>query len=418
MRILLLSAFYPPYVVGGWEQLVEDINQDLQARGHETHVVTSMYGVNRPVHEPSVDRILALETDVFHYKPLDFLAHSSRLKTNVQRVKKVIEKFRPDIVFVHVMWNLSKGVAWVAEKLCPDRVVYYIANDWPYAIDLHSAFWMDRARGSLAAKAKELIAPLPLKFMQYENSKFRLDFKRVMCVSKSVRNDLAEYARIDPQSMRVIYNGVSADVFTPDWSKKSYGTERAFSLLYAGNIVPHKGVHTAIEAMALLARKPNARNIHLSIIGSGHPDYENQLRNLVSTHQIADKVSFLGRFPRSDMPALFRMFDAFVFPSIWNEPLARVMEEAMASGLTVIGTLTGGTGELLIEGETGLTFEPEHPEMMAQRIEQLYDDPVLCRTLADNGRNKVFREFGRERMMNEIETYLNEVITNSVAQRV
>ena len=96
MRILLLSAFYPPYVVGGWEQLVEDINQDLQARGHETHVVTSMYGVNRPVHEPSVDRILALETDVFHYKPLDFLAHSSRLKTNVQlwlRVKSGVKRW-------------------------------------------------------------------------------------------------------------------------------------------------------------------------------------------------------------------------------------------------------------------------------------------------------------------------------------
>lgn len=414
MRILLLSALYPPYVVGGWEQLVEDINQDLQARGHETHVVTSMYGVNRPVYEPGVDRILALETNVYHYKPLDFLTHSPRLKNNIQRVKKVIETFRPDIVFVHVMWNLSKGVAWVAEKLCPDRVVYYIANDWPYAIDLHSAFWMDRARGPLAAKAKELIAPIPLKFMQYENSKFRLDFKRVMCVSQSVKHDLAEYARIDPQRMRVIYNGVSADVFTPDWFKKPYGAERAFSLLYAGNIVPHKGVHTAIEAIALLARTPNARNIHLSIIGSGHPDYEDQLRNLVSTHKIEDKVSFLGRYPRLEMPALFRKFDALVFPSIWNEPLARVMEEAMASGLTVIGTLTGGTGELLIDGVTGLTFLPEHPEMMAHCIERLYDDSALCRTLADNGRNKVFHEFGRARMMDEIETYLNNVINRVV----
>jgi len=415
MRILLLSAFYPPYVIGGWEQLVEDINQDLQARGHEIQVVTSMYGVNRPVHEPGVDRILALETDVYHYKPLDFLAHSPRLRNNIQRVKKVIEAFRPDIVFIHGMWNLSKGVAWVAEKLCPDRVVYYIASDWPYAIDLHSAFWMDRARRPLATKAKELIAPIPLKIMQYENSKFHLDFQRVMCVSQSIKNDLAEYAKIGPQRMRVIYNGVSADVFTPDWSKKPYGIERAFSLLYAGNIVPHKGVHTAIEAMALLAQIPNARNIHLSIIGSGHPDYEDQLRNLVTTYQIEDKVSFLRRFPRAEMPALFRKFDALVFPSIWNEPLARVMEEAMASGLTIIGTLTGGTHELLIGGETGLTFQPEHPEMLARCIKQLYDNPALCRTLADNGHNKVFNEFGRARMIDDIEAYLENIVKGHMA---
>jgi len=134
----------------------------------------------------------------------------------------------------------------------------------------------------------------------------------------------------------------------------------------------------------------------------------------VSSHHLEDKVSFLGRFPRAEMPALMRKFDALVFPSIWNEPLARVMEEAMASGLVVIGTLTGGTGELLAEGETGLTFQPEHPEMLAQRIEQLYDDPALCRILADNGRDKVIREFGRARMVDEIEAYLENVVKNTV----
>lgn len=413
MRILFLSAFYPPYVIGGWEQLVQDINQDLQARGHETHVLTSMFGVNKPIREPGVDRILDLETDVYHYRPMDFLAHLPRVMNNIHRVRKTINTFQPDIVFVHVMWNLSRGIAWIAEQLCPERVVYYIANDWPYAIDSHSAFWTDPARRPFAAKAKELIAPIPLKIMQYENNRFHLDFKRVMCVSQAVKNDLATKAGIDLQRMLVVHNGVGGHVFTPDWSKKPYGAERAFSLLYAGNIVPHKGVHTAVEAMALLVQKPESKNIHLSIIGSGHPDYENSLRDLVSKHHLEHKVSFLGRVPRSEMPVLMRKFDSLVFPSIWNEPLARVMEEAMAAGLVVIGTLTGGTGELLVEGETGLTFQPEHPEILAQRIEQLYDDPALSRTLAENGRNKVLREFGRDRMVDEIDAYLKDVVQNT-----
>lgn len=413
MRILILSAFYPPYVVGGWEQLVEDINHDLQARGHETHVLTSMFGVEKPVREPGVDRILTLEADVYHYKPLEFLVHSPKVRNNLTRMKQTIESFQPDIVFVHVMWNLSKGIAWAAEQVCPGRVVYYVANDWPYAVDPHTAFWLDRARKPLAAKVKELIAPIPLRMMRRENRRFNLDFEHVMCVSQAVKNDLMEYVGIDPERMLVVHNGVGANVFTPDCSKIPYGAERPFSLLYAGNIVPHKGVHTAIEAIALLKCGSNNRNIHLSILGSGHPDYEASLRNLVTTHQLDEHVSFLERVPRSEMPALMQKFDALVFPSIWNEPLARVMEEAMAAGLAVIGTLTGGTGELLVEGETGLTFQPEHPEMLAQRIAQLYDDPDLCRVLAENGRNRVIREFGRARMVDEIEAYLENVLRDS-----
>jgi len=416
MRILFLSAFYPPYVIGGWEQLVEDINREFQTRGHETHVLTSVYGVGKKwAKEPGVDRILTLESNIYHYKPMDFLAHSTRLKNNLRRTKAVIEKFKPDIVFIHGMWNLSKGIAWVAEQLCPERVVYYIANDWPYAVDMHSAFWKDRARRSLAALAKELIAPIPLEIIQRENHRFQLDFKKVLCVSHAIKDNLAENVRIDAQRLRVVYNGVEENLFIPDWKKIPYGQEREFSLLYAGSIAPHKGVHTAIEAMALLNNKPESLRISLSIVGSGLPDYEASLHDLVKKHHLEEKVHFLGRYPRAEMPNLLQKFDVLILPSIWEEPLSRVMEEAMAAGLTIVGTLTGGSGELLVEGETGLTFEPGNAEMLAQRIEDLYSEPGLCKQLAENGRNRVIRDFGLHRMMDEIEAYLDEVVKNTTA---
>jgi glycosyltransferase involved in cell wall biosynthesis len=274
---------------------------------------------------------------------------------------------------------------------------------------------MDKASSPLVAMAKELIAPIPLEIIRREKRRFHLDFKHVMCVSQAIKNDLAEYAGIDERRLRVVYNGVEEGKFIPNWDKKPYGQERTFSLLYAGNVAPHKGVHTAIEAMGLLAQKHGSMNVNFSILGSGHPDYEGSLRDLVTKYHLEDKVNFLGRFPRAEMPGLLQRFDALVFPSIWEEPLARVMQEAMAAGLTVIGTLTGGTGELLVEGETGLTFEPENAGMLAQCIEQLYNDPALCRKLADNGRNRVISDFGMRRMIDEIETYLENVIKNTIA---
>jgi hypothetical protein len=56
MRILFISTFYPPHIVGGWEQLVQEINERLQDRGHITHVLTSQHGVGHPLQEPGVDR--------------------------------------------------------------------------------------------------------------------------------------------------------------------------------------------------------------------------------------------------------------------------------------------------------------------------------------------------------------------------
>ena len=68
------------------------------------------------------------------------------------------------------------------------------------------------------------------------------------------------------------------------------------------------------------------------------------------------KIRFVGQVDRYEMPSVMIEHDVLVFPSVWEEPLARVVQEAMASGLVVIGTVTGGTAEILRDGVTGLTF--------------------------------------------------------------
>jgi glycosyltransferase involved in cell wall biosynthesis len=414
MRILLISAFYPPFMIGGWEQLVRDINNLLQVRGHTTHVLTSTYGLNKPVYEQGIDRLLTLESNIYHYQPLHFLAHGHELKNNLMQTEKVIKTFKPDIIFVHVMWNLSKGVAWLAEKLCPGRVVYYVANDWPYATDLHTAYWQDPARRRYLRGAKQLISLFFLRKIEDENNRFPLEFKRVLCVSQAIKDSLACNAHIDNNRMKVVYNGVEDDLFKPPSQERFDGSKRPLFLLYAGSLVPHKGVHTAIEAMAILSRNPYVADVTLSINGSGHPDYEAYLEKLVEDNNLKDKVCFSPRVIRKEMPDLLRKFDVLIFPSTWEEPLARIMQEAMATGLVVVGTLTGGTGELLVEGETGLIFEPEDASMLAQKIEYLYHNPDVCAKLSENGRKKILSGFTMSRMMDEIEANLNEVILDVV----
>jgi len=416
MRILLISSFYPPYVVGGWEQLVQDINMRLQARGHVVQVLTSNHGVKPGMScEVGVDRILSLESDMYHYRPLHFFGGRVRgLKRNLIYAESAIRAFNPDLIFIHVMWNLSKRIAWLAEQMRPGRVVYYMANDWPYAPDTHLRYWLEPAERPLLKMPKRVLGFIALKLHSREAKRYPLRFQHVLCVSHHVENSLTENLGIPAERMHVVFNGVDIDQFLP-MPVGSDGREHGedLSLLYAGSLVPAKGVHSAIEAMAILARKPNLGGVKLTLVGAGHVDYEASLRQLVERHKLADRVHFSDPIPRDAMPDLLRRFDALVFPSV-GEALPRIVQEAMAVGLVVIGTTAGGTGEILVEGKTGLTFMPGDSAALACQIERISADMTLRRKLAANARNKVARQFDIRHMIAELEEHLTRVAQTPV----
>lgn len=404
LRILFITAFYPPHGVGGWEQLVRDINERLKTRGHTTQVLASDFGVDETTGSDKVLRTLTLESDIYHYQPLRFWGHKRRLQANLTRVKQTIEAFRPDIIFIHVMWNLSRGIAWVAEQARPGQVLYYIANDWPQATDPHTAYWQSTPNNRWIRPLFRLLAQWPLAVVKQEQQRFALKFEHVLCVSKAVKAQLEREAGIPAGQMTVVYNGVETELFKPKDGRRK--TEDGLRLLYAGSLVKHKGVHTTIEAVA------KVEGVYLTIVGAGHPAYEEKLRELVKWLGVSGRVTFKPKVPREAMPDLLRQFDVLLFPSIWQEPLARMMQEAMATGLVVIGTLTGGSGELLVEGETGLTFPAGDSHALTQQIKRLANDPVLYQTLAQQGRDKVQAQFDLERMIDEIEAYSIQMLAN------
>ena len=184
-------------------------------------------------------------------------------------------------------------------------------------------------------------------------------------------------------------------------------------LLYAGQLVQHKGVHTAIEAMGRLVNEKEADQVSLTLVGSGHPDYEAYLHGLVERERLHNYVTFLPSVPKNEMPAIFQKFDVLIFPSIYEEPLARMTQEAMAAGLVVVGTTTGGTQEILREGETGLTFAPEDVEGLAKQVVRLSTDPDLWCRLAQAGRQSVLEHFTLDRMAQDIEDYLLDCFARS-----
>lgn len=404
MRILFLSNFFPPARPGGYTQWCHEVAERLAIRGHTIGVLTSSYELEKaPAEERDIYRLLHLEADLAYYQPVHFFTRwRKQHQENLVFLEHTVRSFAPDLIFVWGMWALSKALPALAEQLLPGRVVYYLSDYWPSAVDMHTAYWQAPARSWPMQVPKRGLGKVAMSMLASERQP-EPKFERVICVSARVRELLVE-SGLPVQHACIIHGGTDIERFQAV-SQRDYRSGR-LKLVYAGQLVEHKGVHTAIEAMAMLVNKQKTNQLTLTLVGSGHPGYEAFLRDLVESQGLHDFVKFHGPVSKDTMPATLQQFDVLIFPSIYEEPLARMTQEAMAAGLVVIGTTTGGTKEILRDGETGLTFAPGDADGLAMQVTRLLTDPDLCYRLAQAGRQIVLEDFTLDRMAEQIEDYL------------
>src|SRR5262249_16275023 len=140
--------------------------------------------------------------------------------------------------------------------------------------------------------------------------------------------------------------------------------------------------------------------VKLSIAGvPSYPfEYSDRLRELVDSRALARNVNFLGEIPNSQIPEIYRQHDVLVFPSIGDEGFPVSILEAMACGLAVVGTTTGGTSEILQDMINSLTFMPGDARQLADRLEELHRNPELTCLLATAGQALVRDKFDIEKI--------------------
>ncbi|GAB4263734.1 MAG: glycosyltransferase family 4 protein [Candidatus Promineifilaceae bacterium] len=416
MRILVITNYYPPFEQGGWGQLTYDVVQQLKSRGHEVLVLTSQHRRDElPASEEGVERTLFLESpDHIHYKMKYTLAYRREEAANKRIVAHCCRKFAPDVVYVNGMWNLPVCVAQTAESCLPGRVAYYMASYWPAEQDAHSAFWQDLPDG-WKRLPKQLVGRVLVNWWLKPAARNQLDFRVVMCVSDYLRRRIVAEAGIPEERTRVVYNGIDLADFPLRPLPAHTNNPRTLKLLYAGRFHPDKGVHTIIESLGHLWQQTPSLPISVTLVGKGTPAYEEELRNLVQKLGVAKWIIFKPFVAREKMPAILREHDALIFPSIWPEPLARMVQEAMASGLIVIGTTTGGTPEILQDGRNGLTFTAGDATMLTEKILWLTQNQDQWQNLAQTARKTVEQHFTLSRMVNELEVQFNQLIQAKVS---
>jgi glycosyltransferase involved in cell wall biosynthesis len=241
-----------------------------------------------------------------------------------------------------------------------------------------------------------------------ENNLLRAKAERacfVRVISAHGAEELRAIAGSDGFAPAVLHMGV--DLPPPAIQEPHAGPLR---IVTPARLVEKKGHEHLLEAVRVLRERGVA--VHADIAGDG--PLGPALRRLARDLGVADEVSFLGTLPHDEL--LRRMgaaeWDAVVLPSVITEtgelegiPVALI--EALALGLSAVGTDAGGTPELLGDG-AGILVPPADAAALAQALARLSEEPELRAELARAGRARVEERFDVDRVASELATRFRE----------
>lgn len=180
--------------------------------------------------------------------------------------------------------------------------------------------------------------------------------------------------------------------------------EHPLKIAAIGNLIPVKGHATLIDSCALL--REHGTTFQCRIFGDGPLGAD--LRKRVEKHGLVGLVELCGAISHDEVLALYERgdVDIYVHPSIETprgekEGIPVALMEAMAAGVPVISTTTGGIPELVVDG-TGILVPPEDPVALADAIERLAKDPELRHRLGIAGRKRVEKAFSVEAVCRQL----------------
>ena len=420
MRILVITNLYPPHHAGTFDLRCESVVNNLKLRGHQVQVLTSTHGMKLAQQGGEVERRLLLNGVYDH----DLVTGYNDLKKieiqNHEILRDAIASFLPEVVHIYSLFGLSKSFIF-SLRHCGVPTVYDVADNWMMTEVRNDPWlrWWNHPAGNISRKALELAGQrngiddqAPTRLMKgYDrmpelyadnplpNSLNAFRFDRIYFASPWLK-EAAEQAGFQVAHGEIIYPGIPTQHYIADVRAASASIEK---LLIVTAMHKRSGVLTALKAIQEL-RKTGTR-VSLSLYGKGDSSYIAELRSLIALKQLPVEILNVSNLVK-DLPAVYRRHDALLYTSEEPEPFSFTVLEAMAAGLPVVGTVLGGTRELLRHGENAFTYTPGDVYELAQRIQELQLSRALRTQMAENAQAEVLAQFNETAVTDRIEAFL------------
>jgi len=357
MKILIINSLYFPNIVGGAEKSVQIIVENLKKFDMIPVVVTIS-------DEERIDYINGVKVYYVHHSNI-YWSYYSKTKKYIlkpfwhlfslynfiitKKVNSIIEKENPDVVHTNNLSEFSVGIWRVLRK--KKIPVIHTLRDYSLLCPRVTLF----VRGS-NCKNKKLVCKLILAFRRH----FSMYVDAVVGNSYFILREHLNSGFFKNSQQFVVYNSLETEKIIIKQKR-----EHNLNFGFIGILSYHKG----IELLLRLFKESNELNLH--IFGKGiNPDYEKYLKNKYSS----ENIIFHGFVKIEEA---FDIIDVLVVPSLWNDPLPRVIYEAYSYGIPVIGSNRGGIPEIVETGKTGFIFDPDFKEQLRDKIYILKNNPEL-----------------------------------------
>ncbi len=376
MKVLFINTLYAPHEIGGAERAVRVLAESLAAQGDEAVVVT--LAPDGQASEGEVNGVRVHYVPLFNVgflhgaKPLPgwrrklWHAVDSYNPVMGARVRRILAAEQPDLVECNNLQGFSVAAWQAAASL--GLPVMQVLHDYYLACPNSTMYRKGVNCGRQCGDCKALCAPR--RALSHVPA-------MVSAVSQRTLTLVAEKGMFAPSAERSVGpTGIRLEHLQGVQRRTAASADEPLVIGYLGRVEHVKGVEPLLEAVAGLP------DVRLLVAGGGEATYVDGLKRRFGE---ASNVEFLGVV---NPVALFSRIDLLVVPSLWEEPLTRVIAEAYAVGLPVAVSRIGGMPEIVDEGVTGYVFEAQGAQAIRRVIAGMPRQPLSSPEQVEQRRRK------------------------------
>ncbi len=368
MKVLHILDYSVPYVSGyaSRSKYITDFQKTLDVI---PVVLTS------PRHECSLEFERLNNVDYYRTKIQDncfnriflkfsFIKELIEMRALQKRLEKLLLNVHIDLIHVHspVLWAIPALLVARKRKL-------------PFVYEVR-ALWEDAAVDQRKVKP----GSMRYKITHFLETVVLMKANSVVTICNGLSKEIISRG-VDAKKVFVVSNGVDTSKFLP--AEKSldliekYRLERCFVIGFIGSFYRFEGVELLVQSMVKILKKH--KNIKLLIVG--HGEQEQEIKQQVEKLNLLNDILLVGRVPHDDVFKYYSVMDILVYPRI-NRRITNMVTpikplEAMSMAKPVICSDVGGLRELIVENVTGVLFESENVDNLADKIVMLSENSKL-----------------------------------------
>lgn len=383
LNILIISNYYPPFHIGGYELACRDTVEFLTKKGHRVTVLTGNKGQGT---QSSIQQMAAVHREL-SYIDYDNPSYRQRAEVetaNYQICQEYIEQVLPDLIYLWNQQYLSLAPS-LASQNSGIAKLYEIGDFWP------AAYIRPGFINALKRKVKPWLPGL---------IGGRFDFGPCIACSHWVGKAIKE--QLNARNVAVIHNGTQLG------AEPHSERQQPTSFLFCGRLCQIKGIEQSLQAFKLLLAKCPNKPLSLTCIGPIEPSYQQVIEQMIHTLHLGEHVQILP--PTDDMKQVYQAHHVLLMPTLMPEPFGLVIIEAMANGLAVIASDRFGPAEIINQHKLGILIDPEDPIAIADAMAQLIDDPARYNDMTKAGYQHVDAHFQLESVKAKVEQVLLQTV--------